>query len=84
LCTVRARPPTGPLAGKTIVLTGTLSRDDAKKLIETAGGKVSSTVSRMASYVVAGEDAGTKLAKAQELEIEIWGEARLVKETQPH
>ena len=79
------RPKAGPLAGKTLVLTGTmptLSRDDAKKLIETAGGKVSSAVSKKTSYVVAGEDAGSKLAKAQELGLEIWDEARLVKETE--
>jgi DNA ligase (NAD+) len=79
------RPKAGPLAGKTLVLTGTmptLSRDDAKKLIEAAGGKVSSAVSKKTSYVVAGEDAGSKLAKAQELGVEIWDEARLVKETE--
>jgi DNA ligase (NAD+) len=78
------RPKKGPLAGKTLVLTGTLptlSRDDAKKLIETAGGKVSSAVSKKTSYVVAGEDAGSKLAKAQELGVEIWDEDRLVKES---
>lgn len=78
------RPKGGPLAGKTLVLTGTLptlSRDDAKKLIESAGGKVSGSVSKKTNYVVAGEDAGSKLAKAQELEVEIWDEARLLKET---
>jgi DNA ligase (NAD+) len=78
------RPKAGPLAGKTLVLTGTmptLSRDDAKKLIEAAGGKVSGSVSKKTSYVVAGEDAGSKLTKAQELGVEIWDEARLVKET---
>ena len=77
------RPKAGPLAGKTLVLTGTmptLSRDDAKKLIEAAGGKVSGSVSKKTSYVVAGEDAGSKLTKAQELGVEIWDEARLVKE----
>ena len=77
------RPKKGPLAGKTLVLTGTLptlSRDDAKKLIETAGGKVSTAVSKKTSYVVAGEDAGSKLAKAQELGVEIWDEARLMAE----
>ncbi len=78
------RPKAGPLAGKTLVLTGTLptlSRDDAKNLIESAGGKVGSAVSKKTSYVVAGEDAGSKLAKAQKLEIEIWNEARLLEAT---
>ncbi len=78
------RPKAGPLAGKTLVLTGTmptLSRDDAKKLIEAAGGKVSGAVSKKTSYVVAGEDAGSKLVKAQELGIEIWDEDRLVEAT---
>jgi DNA ligase (NAD+) len=77
------RPKAGPLAGKTLVLTGTLptlSRDDAKKLIEQAGGKVSGSVSKKTNYVVAGEDAGSKLAKAEELGVEVWDEARLVKE----
>jgi DNA ligase (NAD+) len=62
----------GPLQGKTLVITGTLptlSRDEAKRLIEQAGGRVSSAVSRKTSYVVVGEDAGSKLAKARELGI---------------
>jgi DNA ligase (NAD+) len=62
----------GPLQGKTLVITGTLptlSRDDAKRMIEQAGGRVSSAVSRKTSYVVVGEDAGSKLAKARELGI---------------
>jgi DNA ligase (NAD+) len=70
----------GALAGKTFVLTGTLptlSRDDAGALIEAAGGKVSGSVSKKTSYVVAGEDAGSKLAKAQELGIAILDEAGL-------
>jgi DNA ligase (NAD+) len=80
------RPKAGPLAGKTLVLTGTLptlSREDATKFIEAAGGKVSSAVSKKTSYVVAGEDAGSKLSKARELEIEVWDEARLLKVTGP-
>ncbi|MES2125904.1 MAG: NAD-dependent DNA ligase LigA [Pseudomonadota bacterium] len=71
----------GPLAGKTFVLTGTLptmGRDDAGALIEAAGGKVSGSVSKKTSYVVAGEDAGSKLAKAQELGITLLDEAGLL------
>jgi len=66
------RPKAGPLEGKTLVITGTLpnlSRDEATQLIEQAGGKVSSAVSKKTSYVVVGEDAGSKLAKARELGI---------------
>ena len=66
------RPKAGPLQGKTLVITGTLptlSRDEAKQLIEQAGGKVGSAVSKKTSYVVVGEDAGSKLAKARELGI---------------
>ena len=69
-----------PLAGKTFVLTGTLpvlSRDDAKDLIEAAGGKVSGSVSKKTHYVVAGEEAGTKLDKARELGLTILDEAGL-------
>jgi DNA ligase (NAD+) len=60
----------GPLAGKTLVLTGTLpelSRERATELIEAAGGKVTGSVSGKTDYVVAGEDPGTKLRKAQEV-----------------
>ena len=77
------RPKGGPLSGKTLVLTGTLptlSREDAKKMIEAAGGKVSGSVSKKTNFVVAGDDAGSKLTKAQELGVEIWDEERLVKE----
>jgi DNA ligase (NAD+) len=71
------RRMTGPLHGLTFVLTGTLpnlNREDAARLIETAGGKVSSAVSRKTSYVVAGEDPGSKLAKARELGVPILSE----------
>jgi DNA ligase (NAD+) len=70
-----------PLAGKTFVLTGslpTLSRDDAKDRIEAAGGKVSGSVSKKTSFVVAGEEAGSKLEKAKELGIELLDEAGLL------
>ncbi len=69
-----------PLAGKTFVLTGslpTLEREDAKALIEAAGGKVSGSVSKKTHYVVAGEAAGSKLDKARELGVEVIDEAAL-------
>ncbi|HJU38074.1 MAG TPA: NAD-dependent DNA ligase LigA, partial [Tahibacter sp.] len=71
----------GHLAGKTVVLTGTLeqmSRDDAKDRLEALGAKVSGSVSKKTSFVVAGPGAGSKLEKATELGIEVWDEARLV------
>ena len=67
---------TAPLAGLTFVITGTLdsmSRNDAKALIETSGGKVSGSVSKKTSYLLAGEAAGSKLAKAQELGVPVIG-----------
>jgi DNA ligase (NAD+) len=62
------------LAGKTFVLTGTLAnytRDEAKKMIEDAGGKVAGSVSKKTDFVVAGADAGSKLDKAKELGVAV-------------
>ncbi len=72
----------GPLAGKTFVLTGTLpnlKREEAAAKIEALGGKVSGSVSKKTDYVVAGEDAGSKLEKAQKLGIKIIDESALLK-----
>jgi DNA ligase (NAD+) len=72
----------GPLHNLTFVLTGTLptmSRDDAKALIEEAGGKVSGSVSKKTDYVVAGAEAGSKLARAEELGIAVLDEGGLRK-----
>ena len=69
-----------PLAGKTFVLTGTLptlSRDEAKEMLEAAGAKVAGSVSKKTSYVVAGEDAGSKLDKARTLEVPVIDEAQM-------
>jgi len=68
----------GVLAGKTIVLTGslpTLTRDEATQMIESAGGRTSSSVSKKTDYVLAGEAAGTKYAKAEKLGVTILDEA---------
>ncbi len=80
--TVRAerktRAASGPFAGKTVVLTGgleSLTRDDAKRRIEDAGGRVASSVSAKTDLVVAGSDAGSKLAKARSLGIRVIDEA---------
>jgi DNA ligase (NAD+) len=69
------------LAGKTVVLTGTLptlGRDAAKELLEAAGAKVSGSVSKKTSYVIAGAEAGSKLAKAQELGVPVLDEAGML------
>jgi DNA ligase (NAD+) len=70
-------------AGKTVVLTGKLeqlSRNEAKEKIEALGGNVAGSVSKKTHLVIAGEDAGSKLAKAQELGIEVWDEDKLLVE----
>src|SRR5271170_1687189 len=70
------------LTGKTFVLTGTLAhftRDEAKKMIEDAGGKVTGSVSKKTDYVVAGVDAGSKLDKAKELGVKVIGENEMRK-----
>ncbi|MFC5525711.1 NAD-dependent DNA ligase LigA [Rhodanobacter ginsengisoli] len=70
-----------PLAGQTVVLTGTLdslSRDEAGERLEALGAKVSGSVSKKTSFVVAGEAAGSKLDKAKELGVAIWDEAQLL------
>lgn len=70
-------------AGKTIVLTGKLeqlSRNEAKDQIELLGGKITGSVSKKTDLVIAGEDAGSKLTKAEQLGIEVWDEERLLEE----
>ena len=74
------RPEGGPLEGRTFVLTGTLAeltREEASGLIKRAGGKVTGSVSKKTDYVVAGDSPGSKLAKAEELGVEVLDEAGL-------
>ncbi|HEU4385828.1 MAG TPA: NAD-dependent DNA ligase LigA, partial [Anaeromyxobacteraceae bacterium] len=74
-------PRRGAFAGKTVVLTGSLtrlSRDEAKAEIERRGGKVSGSVSRKTDLVVAGEEAGSKLGKARELGVKVVGEDEFI------
>jgi DNA ligase (NAD+) len=73
-------PSEGPLAGKTLVLTGSLpdwSREEATQRIMAAGGRVTGSVSKKTDYVVAGESPGTKLEKAERLEVAVLDEAGL-------
>ena len=75
------RAQDGPLVGKTIVLTGglaSMSRDEAGMKLEALGGKISGSVSKKTSIVIAGDAAGSKLSKARELGLEIWDEAKLL------
>jgi DNA ligase (NAD+) len=78
--TAEKRVTTTKLEGLTFVLTGTLptlTREAAKEMIESAGGRVSGSVSKKTSYVVAGEEAGSKLDKAQTLGVAILDEGGL-------
>ena len=77
----RGEQAAGPLDGRTVVLTGTLAsmgRDEAKEKLEALGARTAGSVSKKTHLLVAGEAAGSKLAKAGELGIEIWDEARLL------
>ncbi|WP_105664716.1 NAD-dependent DNA ligase LigA [Cronobacter dublinensis] len=79
---VKAEEIDSPFAGKTVVLTGTLSqmsRDDAKARLAALGAKVSGSVSKKTDLLIAGEAAGSKLAKAQELGIEVIDEAEMLR-----
>jgi DNA ligase (NAD+) len=79
--TVEEKKVSAAVAGKTFVLTGTLpslSRDEAKERLERAGAKVAGSVSKKTDYVVAGDDAGSKLAKAAELGVKIIDEATML------
>ena len=70
-----------PLEGQSAVLTGTLqglTREQAKARLEALGAKVSGSVSKKTSFVVAGEAAGSKLDKARELDVPVWDEAQLL------
>ncbi|PDO11152.1 MAG: DNA ligase (NAD(+)) LigA [Candidatus Reconcilbacillus cellulovorans] len=76
-----ATPQSGAFAGKTVVLTGTLrsmTRDEATRRLEAAGAKVAGSVSRKTDFVIAGENAGSKLAKARELGVEVIDEERFL------
>jgi DNA ligase (NAD+) len=81
------RAAEGPLAGQTVVLTGSLgsmSRDQAGDRLQALGARVSGSVSKKTSFVVAGEAAGSKLEKAEALGVEVWDEARLLEFLNAH
>jgi DNA ligase (NAD+) len=74
---------TNAFAGKTFVVTGTLEhfgRSEAIEILERAGAKVAGSVSKKTAVVVAGAEAGSKLAKAQELGVDVWDESRFIAE----
>jgi DNA ligase (NAD+) len=78
---VRTKKKDGPLKGLVFVLTGTfpeMSREEAKEKIEAAGGKVTAAVSGKTNFVVAGEDAGSKLDRARALNIPVINETQLI------
>lgn len=80
---ISAEESDSPLAGKTVVITGSMeqySRKEAKTEVEARGGKVTGTVSKKTDLVIAGEKAGSKLDKANELGIEVWDEERFIGE----
>jgi DNA ligase (NAD+) len=79
--TAELRKRSAKLEGLTFVITGTLptlTREEAKERIEAAGGRVSGSVSKKSSYVVAGEEAGSKLDKARDLKVPVIGESELL------
>jgi len=83
----RGSAKAGPLDGLTVVLTGTLTsltRDEAKAKLEALGAKTAGSVSKKTSFVVAGNEAGSKLDKATELGVDVWDEARLIEYLRKH
>jgi DNA ligase (NAD+) len=80
---IRVETGTNAFAGKKIVLTGKLekmTRNEAGAKIEALGGQLSGSVSKKTDLLIAGEEAGSKLAKAMELKVDVWDEERLIEE----